>query len=59
MCALNRVLTSGITNGRNVSYEILKGMGYSSRDKVKNLLKIYYFVYVYEIKKRYRKTRQE
>ena len=41
------------------AYEMLKGMGYSSRDKVKTLLKESYFVYVYEIRKRYRKTRQE
>ena len=41
------------------AYEILKGMGYSSSDKVKTLLKDSYFVYVYEIRKRYRKTRQE
>ena len=41
------------------AYEILKGMGYSSSDKVKTELKDSFFVYVYEIKKRYRKTRQE
>ena len=41
------------------AYEILKGMGYSSSDKVKTQLKDSFFVYVYEIKKRYRKTRQE
>ena len=41
------------------AYEILKGMGYSSSDKVKTQLNDSYFVYVYEIKKRYRKTRQE
>lgn len=39
------------------AYEILKGMGYSSSDKVKTQLKDSYFVY--EIRKRYRKTRQE
>ena len=33
-------------------------MGYSSSDKVKTELKDSFFVYVYEIKKRYRKTRQ-
>ena len=41
------------------AYEILKGMGYSSSDKVKTQLKDSYFVYVYEIRKRYRNTRQE
>ena len=41
------------------SYEILKGMGYSSSDNVKTQLKDSYFVYVYEIRKRYRKTRQK
>ena len=41
------------------AYEILKGMGYSSSDKVKTQLKDSFYVYVYEIKKRYRKTRQE
>jgi len=41
------------------AYEILKGMGYSSSDKVKTQLEEYYFVYVYEIRSRYRKTRQE
>ena len=41
------------------AYEILKGMGYSSSDKVKTQLEGSYFVYVYEIRKRYRKTRQE
>ena len=41
------------------AYEILKGMGYSSSDKAKTQLKDSFFVYVYEIKKRYRKTRQE
>ena len=39
------------------AYEILKGMGYSSSDKVKKQLEGSYFVYVYEIRKRYRKTR--
>lgn len=38
------------------AYEILKGMEYSSSDKVKTQLKDSYFVY--EIRKRYRKTRQ-
>lgn len=41
------------------AYEILKGMGYSSSDKVKTQLKGTYFVYVYEIRKRYRKTQRE
>ena len=41
------------------AYEILKGIGYSSSDKVKTQQEGSYFVYVYEIKKRYRKTRQE
>ena len=41
------------------AYEILKDMGYSSSDKVKKQLEGSYFVYVYEIRKRYRKTRQE
>ena len=41
------------------AYEILKGMGYSSSDKTKTELNDYFFVYVYEIRKRYRKTRQE
>ena len=41
------------------AYEILKGMGYSSSDKVKTQLNDSYFIYVFEIRKRYRKTRQE
>ena len=41
------------------AYEILKGMGYSSSDKVKTQLNDSYFVYVFENKKRYRKARQE
>ena len=41
------------------AYEILKCMGYSSSDKVKTQLKDDFYVYVYEIKKQYRKTRQE
>ena len=41
------------------AYEILKRMGYSSSDKVKTELKDSFYVYVYEIKKRYWKTRQE
>lgn len=41
------------------AYEILKGMGYSSSVQVKTQLNDSYFVYVYEIRKRYRKTRQE
>ena len=41
------------------AYEILKGMGYASSNKVKTQLEDSYFVYVYEIRKRYRKTRQE
>ena len=41
------------------TYAILKGMVYSSSDKVKTQLEGSYFVYVYEIRKRYRKTRQE
>ena len=41
------------------AYEILKGMGYSSSDKAKTQLKDSFFVYVYEIKKLYRKIRQE
>ena len=41
------------------AYEILKGMGYSSSDNVKTHLEDYYFVYVYEIRSRHRKTRQE
>ena len=39
------------------AYEILKGMGYSSSDKVKTQLNDSYFIYVFEIRKRYRKTR--
>lgn len=39
------------------AYEILKGMGYSSSDKVKTQFKDSF--YVNAIKKRYRKTRQE
>lgn len=35
------------------AYEILRGMGYSSSDKVKTQLKDSYFVYVYEMRKRY------
>ena len=35
------------------AYAILKGMGYSSSDKVKTQLKDSYFVYVYEMRKRY------
>ena len=34
------------------AYEILKGMGYSSSDKVKTQLEDSYFVYIYEIRKR-------
>ena len=41
------------------AYEILKGMGYASSNKVKTQLEDSYFVYIYEIRKRYRKTRQE
>lgn len=41
------------------AYEILKDMGYSSSDKVKIQLEDFYFVYVYEIRKRCGKTRQE
>ena len=41
------------------AYEILKGMGYSSSVQVKTQLNDSYFVYVFEIRKRYRKTRQE
>lgn len=41
------------------AYEILKGMGYSSSDNVKTQLEEYYFVYVYEIRSRHRKIRQE
>ena len=41
------------------AYEILKCMGYSSSDKVKTLLEEYYFVYIYKIRRRYKKTRQE
>ena len=35
------------------AYAILKGKGYSSSDKVKTQLKDSYFVYVYEMRKRY------
>ena len=41
------------------AYAILKGMCYSSSVQVKTQLNDSYFVYVYEIRKRYRKTRQE
>lgn len=41
------------------AYETLKGMGYSSSDNVRTRLEEYYFVYVYEIRSRYPKTRQE
>lgn len=39
------------------AHETLKGMSYSSSKNVKTQLKDYYFVYVFEIRKRYRKTR--
>lgn len=41
------------------AYEMLKGKGYSSSDNVKMQLVEYYFVYVYKIRSRRPKTRQE
>ena len=41
------------------AYEILKGMGYPSSDKVKTQVKDSFYASGNEIKKRYRKTRQE